>query len=87
MSNTWSKWLTDLSVEQLNSLREAMDGSDTKITVVRAPTVDNLYTHAPPYVDVFNLIPLYQKLMFQENLLVRGPRAMVNRSPSSRWPP
>lgn len=70
----WKEWLRALTPQQQASLEAAMVGQRTGVPIVRAPIEDFMYTKTPPYVDVFNLLPLYGKLMFNENLLVRGPK-------------
>lgn len=70
----WKEWLRALTPSQKASLEVAVLGENAEVQIVRASLEDLLYTRTPPYVDVFNLIPLYQKVMFQENLLVRGPK-------------
>lgn len=70
----WEPWMRQLTPEQKKELKEYINGDSTQIEILRPPVTDYLYMNAPPYVDVFNLLPLYHKLMFQENLLVRGPK-------------
>ena len=72
----WKKWLGELTSSQLSSLKTelGMSNNSSDISIVRTPIEDFMYTSTPPYVDVFNLMPLYHKLMFNENLLVRGPK-------------
>lgn len=70
----WKKWLSELTPTQLASLQAEMSTNSSDISIVRAPIEDFMYTSIPPYVDVFNLLTLYQKLAFNENLLVRGPK-------------
>lgn len=72
-NGNWNEWLSQLTPQQRSSLEEACRGS-TKVNVVRAGVEDYLHPTSPPYVDVFNLIPLYQKLVFRKNLLIKGPK-------------
>ncbi len=71
----WSKWLNELTPVQRKELEAVVKGQDqNSITIVRTAIEDCLYPHCPPYVDVFNLLPLYQRLAFQKNLLIKGPK-------------
>jgi len=73
----WFEWLSKLNPQQRASLEAAIKSPTTPsqgVNVVRAPLEDYLYENSPPYVDVFNLIPLYQKLAFRKNLLIKGPK-------------
>lgn len=70
----WTEWLSKLAPEQRRELETSMRGASPAVSVVRTSLEDTMYTRAPPYVDVFNLIPLYQKVMFKKNLLIKGPK-------------
>lgn len=45
-----------------------------ELRIVRQSIENCMVTDCPPYVDVNNLIPLYNKLAFRENLLCKGPK-------------
>lgn len=70
----WAEWLSQLTPQQRTGLEEAIRSAAPGVTVIRSALEDYLAEQAPPYVDVFNLIPLYQKLMFHKNLLIKGPK-------------
>lgn len=71
----WNDWLNKLTPQQRTDLENTIRGTISgKVSIVRANLEDFLYTKSPPYVDVFNLLPLYQKLIFRKNLLIKGPK-------------
>lgn len=70
----WNEWLSQLTPPQRASLEETLKSSMRGVSVVRAELEDYMHSNSPPYVDVFNLIPLYQKLVFRKNLLIKGPK-------------
>ncbi len=72
----WSEWMSRLTPEQLKALRAEISGSthDTDIEIVRPPVADFILSSSPPFVDVHNLLPLFEKLAFRENLLIKGPK-------------
>lgn len=70
----WIDWVAKLTPSQRKELLGVLTGDKTAVSVVRTALEDCIYTHSPPYVDVFNLMPLYGKLAFQKNLLIKGPK-------------
>jgi MoxR-like ATPase len=77
VSTQWSEWLSRLSPEQVKTLKTELigaSGNESSIEIVRSPTSDYLVTSSPPFVDVHELLPLFQKLAFRENLLIKGPK-------------
>ena len=69
---TWTDWLTQLTPSQRSGLEAAMKKPEG-ISIVRSSIDDCMY-EIPSYVDVFNLLPLYSRLMFKKNLLIKGPK-------------
>lgn len=69
----WDDWIKQLTPAQITELTNVLNRSSTEVETARASTKDYLYA-APPYIDIFTLIPLYHKLAFKKNLLIKGPK-------------
>jgi hypothetical protein len=44
------------------------------IKVTRLSTADAYITEPPPYVDIFKLHEFYERVAFEQNLLLKGPK-------------
>lgn len=85
-TNHWTTWL-DTQVKD-NSQRQLLAEALTEaghsvrppnapkhsISLLASPVEDFLIDFCPPFVDVHNLIGLYNQLAFRNNLLVKGPK-------------
>jgi len=75
----WIDWLSKIPEEQqailanlLNVKKESE--KEDQVTVTRTPTRDLYIENPPPYVDVFGFHALYDRLSFEQNLLLKGPK-------------
>lgn len=50
------------------------DKTESKAEILTAPMETFMFDTVPPFVDIHGLIPVYNKLAFQYNLLVKGPK-------------
>jgi midasin (ATPase involved in ribosome maturation) len=87
--NVWQQWLSQLDPKYIPALKEALSIQTPKpngvsvhkespsqdITIKRMPT-DACYVAAPAYIDVLGLIPIYDRLAFKNNLLLKGPKGV-----------
>lgn len=77
-------WLDALNGEQLATLVNTMDNKGMlnghspskkkQIEILKAPIEDYIFDKCPPFVDIHRLIDVYNKLVFRNNLLVKGPK-------------
>jgi len=84
----WTTWLSSIPLDQQAVLAELLvekgvgksNGKSAhapetdKVIVTRTPTEDLYIENPPPYVDVFGFHNLYEKLAFEQNLLLKGPK-------------
>jgi hypothetical protein len=79
----WISWISNIPKESLPALTEAVvqlglvnkeTTSSNAVPVERRKVEDFLLSSCPPYVDIHCLIALYNKVAFQDNLLVKGPK-------------
>lgn len=76
----WTEWLEQIPTDQKEALaneiirRGLAAPMQRGISVERRPSEEFLFDESPPFVDIHNLLPLYNKLAFRENLLVKGPK-------------
>ncbi len=86
---TWGTWLQGIPPEQQEVLRGLLnqrapghsnghgklpEGVKADIKVTRLATEDAYITEPPPYVDIFKLHEFYQRVAFEQNLLLKGPK-------------
>ena len=76
-------WLDALNDEQRQTLVATMDGkgmlnghspSKTHVEILKAPLENYLFDKCPPFVDIHGLIDVYNKVVFRNNLLIKGPK-------------
>jgi MoxR-like ATPase len=83
----WMEWLASIPDDQVTLLTEALSKRNAQhknghnkqekhIPVICTPPPDLIVQSITPYVDVFSLIPEYEKLAFTNhgNLLIKGPK-------------
>lgn len=79
-----NSWLDALNDEQKQVLVNTMDSKGmlnghspskkSKIEILKAPVEDYIFDTCPPFVDIHGLINVYNKAVFRNNLLVKGPK-------------
>jgi len=90
MNTEWNAWVDQLPQEQakvlanvlieknfaapLNGHNTKQDQQSDEVRLIRLPAKDFIDNDVPPYVDVHNLIDLYNKIAYKENLLLKGPK-------------
>lgn len=83
--NSWSTWLQNRSPTELTHLSQAMrekgfipspeNAENTKqVELLRPPVLDFIAKDSPPYVDVHNLLDLFNTVAYHYNLLLKGPK-------------
>jgi len=85
MDQQWTPWLANIPNEEkiklylllksqmANGHNQESENQDD-ILVTRTPSEDLLITDVPPYLDIFRLHDLYEKISFGSNLLIKGPK-------------
>ena len=82
---TWKQWLTQISNEEIQYLKQALFSEDKpEIEVFRMPT-ETCYVSSPPYIDVFGLLNIYDKLAFKNNILLKGPKGVGKSLSYTYW--
>ena len=86
VATDWDSWLSQVPTEQRSQLISALkrQGSlpnghnkptaSSSVEVLSTPLDDFMYPTCPPFVDTHNLLAVYNKLCFRNNLLVKGPK-------------
>lgn len=75
LADTLSSWGIQAKTKNgHNTTTATLKESDEGVTIVRQSADDLLITDCPPYEDVMGLLPLYERLAFRENLLLKGPK-------------
>src|SRR4051812_33772105 len=83
-TQAWSQWLINIPEDQRLALSQALGEMTPKadrpagkgITVTRIPTADCYVSSPPSYVDVNNLHPIYDRLAFESNVVLKGPKGV-----------
>lgn len=74
----WAEWLGQLTPDQYAGLSREVQNlqghSEEDVSIVRADAADKLITDGLVFVDVYDLIPLFNSLAFKKNLLLKGPK-------------
>ncbi len=76
-TNIWQSWLDNISVDEQKNLYETLNvrfSTKDEVIITRTPCADLLVNKVPFYLDIFNLHPLYEKVAFSSNLLLKGPK-------------
>ncbi len=95
-ATAWTQWLSQVNPNHLPGLREALgipptNGvshhpvmDDGHVRVQRMPT-EACYVSSPIYIDVLGLIPIYDRLAFRNNLLLKGPKGVGKSLSYMAW--
>lgn len=80
----WSHWLSDRTPAEKHALTSAMIhggylpdrsvGEEASAKILRPPVEDFISGGSPPFVDVHDLLDLFEKTAFKYNLLLKGPK-------------
>lgn len=84
MDTHWKPWLAGIPLEEQKKLFAELQqqlgktpnepDDKNEVMVTRTPSDDLLVLDAPPYLDIFRLHQLYEKISFGSNLLLKGPK-------------
>lgn len=71
----WTQWLSQVPPEEQETLLRLLQKQGSHpVKITRTPSEDLLVTSAPPYLDVFHLHDVFNKLAFTSNILLKGPK-------------
>lgn len=84
MDTHWKPWLAGIPLEEQKKLFSELQqqlgktpnepDDKNEVMVTRTPSDDLLVLDAPPYLDIFRLHQLYERISFGSNLLLKGPK-------------
>lgn len=86
----WKTWIEALSPDQKAGLLDTVismvtpDEREKAVDVTRVST-ESCYVPAPQYVDVMSLFPVYDRLAFNTNILIKGPKGVGKSLSYTAW--